>query len=689
MSDLPGTLKAARKEAGALASEIEAHNHRYYVLDEPSVPDAEYDRLMRRLQAIEAAYPELITPASPTQRVGAQPMSAFATVQHRLPMLSLDNAFSDEDMEKFFDRIAERLEREDGAAGLAISAEPKLDGAAVSVVYENGELVQAATRGDGTTGEDITHNVRTIPSVPLRLRGTGYPSTLEVRGEVFMPRSGFAAFNASAAERGEKTFVNPRNAAAGSLRQLDPRLTAERPLDMYCYAVGFVSGGTLPETHSRTLECLREWGLPTSPEVAVVQGVAECRAYFEQLGARREALRYEIDGVVYKVDGYADQAELGSVSRAPRWAIARKYPAQEELTVVEGVDWQVGRTGALTPVARLAPVFVGGVTVSNATLHNIEELQRKDIRAGDTVVVRRAGDVIPEVVRFVPERRPADAVVAQLPERCPVCDSPVRKVADEAVARCTGGQVVCLAQRVGALKHFASRRALDIEGLGSKLIEQLAESRVLRPGDVFRLQADELAGLERMGEKSAANLVASIERSRRTTLARFLFALGIREVGESTAESLAEHFGSLDAVRAADRDALLEVEDIGDVVADRILDYFSDPASSAVVDDLLDAGIELEAIESVAFADAQPADSVFSGKTVVLTGTLSSMTRNDAAALIKRLGGKISGSVSSKTDILVAGQKAGSKLTKAQSLQVDVWDESQLRDALADILGDN
>ncbi|MEL7024690.1 MAG: NAD-dependent DNA ligase LigA [Pseudomonadota bacterium] len=675
---LPQNARAAASELAELREQIDQHNHRYYILDEPSIPDAEYDRLMRRLQAIEEAHPQLITPESPSQRVGANPVSEFGQVTHVLPMLSLDNAFSDEEMLKFFQRVADRLKLVAGYDDLRISAEPKLDGAAVSLVYESGVLVQGATRGDGTTGEDITHNVRTISSVPLRLRGNGVPRLLEVRGEVFMPKAGFERFNRNAAKLGEKTFVNPRNAAAGSLRQLDPKLTAKRPLDMYAYAVGHFEGGELPPGHSETMQQLRAWGFPTCPDAELVQGVDACKAYFETLGERRDALPYEIDGVVYKIDDYEMQAELGKVSRAPRWAIARKYPAQEELTQVEAIDWQVGRTGALTPVARLSPVFVGGVTVSNATLHNIEELQRKDIRVGDTVVIRRAGDVIPEVASFVPERRPGDAVRTELPKVCPVCGSPVKKPGEEAVARCTGGPVFCRAQRVEGLKHFVSRRALDIEGLGSKLIEQLADDLVKTPGDFFRLTVEQLAGLDRMGEKSAKNVVSSIEKSRHTTLGRFLFAIGIRDVGETTAQNLADHFGSLEALRAATEVLLLGVEDVGEIVARRVLGHFSDPDLAAVVDDLVAAGVLFESKPD----ESDAAGDTFAGMTVVLTGTLTSMKRSEAGSLVKRLGGKVSGSISGKTSLLIAGEKAGSKLEKAQKLGVEVWDESRFLKAV-------
>ena len=670
---------AIRREIESLREQLRYHNYRYHVLDDPEVPDAEYDRLMRQLQALEAEHPELITDDSPTQRVGDEPIAAFGTVQHRLPMLSLDNAFSPDELREFHRRVTERLELEDGADTLEYAAEPKLDGAAVSLLYEKGKLVRGATRGDGTTGEDITHNVRTIEAVPLRLLGNGYPAILEVRGEVFMPKAGFDAYNEKARAAGEKTFVNPRNAAAGSLRQLDPKLTAARPLDIYVYSVGSVDGGALPAKHSEILDQLEDWGLKTCPERGVVQGVEGCLAFYESIGARRESLAYEIDGVVYKVNEIAQQRELGFVSRAPRWAIAHKFPAQEEITTVEGVEFQVGRTGALTPVARLKPVFVGGVTVSNATLHNIDELHRKDVRIGDTVTIRRAGDVIPEVVGVIASRRPKGTRRVQLPKRCPVCDSAVTREEGEAVARCTGG-LYCAAQRAQSLKHFVSRRAMDIEGLGSKLIDQLvALDRIKTPADIFRLDKDELAAMERMGEKSAQNLISSIEASRATTLARFLFALGIREVGEATAAGLASHFGKLGSIVAATEEELLAVPDIGPVVASRIRAFFDEPHNRDVIDALQGLGVEWEEAEP----QHSPAEGPLAGKTFVLTGTLSSMTRDEAKRRIQALGGKVTGSVSKKTDFVVYGEKAGSKLNKAQSLEVETLDEEQFRGVLA------
>jgi len=589
-------------------------------------------------------------------------------------MLSLDNVFSEEELRDFHRRATEKLELEEDTEGLIYAAEPKLDGAAVSLLYEHGKLVRAATRGDGTTGEDITHNVRTIESVPLRLLGSGYPELLEVRGEVFMPRAGFEAYNEKARAAGEKTFVNPRNAAAGSLRQLDPKLTAERPLDMYVYSVGLVEGGELPDRHSEIINRLGEWGLKTCPERDVVSGVDGCLAYFERIGAKRNELPYDIDGVVYKVDSLAMQRELGFVARAPRWAVAHKFPAQEELTKVLGVEFQVGRTGALTPVARLEPVFVGGVTVSNATLHNIDELHRKDVRVGDTVIIRRAGDVIPEVVSVIKKRRPKNTSVVELPAVCPICDSHITREEGEAVARCTGG-LYCKAQRAEALKHFVSRRAMDIEGLGAKLIAQFVEEdRLANPAEIYELTKDELANRERMGEKSAENLVNAIERSKSTTLARFLFALGIREVGEATAANLAAYFGNLQAIIQATKDELLHVPDVGPVVAARIRDFLDEEHNLQVISRLQELGVHWDDSDPMQVAE----DGALSGKTFVITGTLPDMTRDEAKALIQNNGGKVTGSVSAKTSYLLAGENAGSKLAKAQKLDVDVIDLGQL-----------
>ena len=557
---------------------------------------------------------------------------------------------------------------------LSYAAEPKLDGAAVSLLYEDGVLVRGATRGDGSTGEDITHNIRTLEAVPLKLIGKAYPARLEVRGEVFMPKAGFEAYNARARDAGEKTFVNPRNAAAGSLRQLDPKLTAERPLDMYAYSVGIVEGGRLPSRHSEIVDRLRDWGIKVCPERRVVVGVEGCLSFYKSIGERRNELSYEIDGVVYKVDSLRMQAELGFVSRAPRWAIAHKFPAQEELTVVEDVGFQVGRTGAVTPVARLKPVFVGGVTVSNATLHNIDELHRKDVRVGDTVIVRRAGDVIPEVAGVILDRRPKSARPVQLPKQCPVCGSHVEREEGETVARCTGG-LFCAAQRIEALKHFVSRRALDIEGFGAKLVEQLvAMDRLKTPADIFRLNAEELSELDRMGKKSADKLVASINKSKATTLARFLFALGIREVGEATAASVAAHFGRLANILAATEEDLQSVADVGPVVAARIRSFIDEKHNLGVIARLQEYGVVWPESDPVAAAK----DGALAGKTFVITGTLPTMTRDAAKDLIQSAGGKVTGSVSSKTDYLVAGEKAGSKLVKAEELQVAIIDEAAL-----------
>ena len=667
MSDL-------QKKIESLRDEIRYHNYRYHTLDDIEIPDAEYDRLVRELQQLEAEHPELITPDSPTQRVGAEPSGALQTVQHRLPMLSLDNVFSVDELREFHRRVTEKLELEGRAEMLDYAAEPKLDGAAVSLLFEQGKLVRAATRGDGTTGEDITHNVRTIDSVPLRLLGSGYPELLEVRGEVFMPRAGFEAYNEKARSSGEKTFVNPRNAAAGSLRQLDPRLTAERPLDMYVYSVGLVENGELPERHSQIIDRLGEWGLKTCPERDVVQGVEGCLAYYERIGARRDDLAYDIDGVVYKVDHLAMQRELGFVARAPRWAVAHKFPAQEELTRVLGVEFQVGRTGALTPVARLEPVFVGGVTVSNATLHNIDELHRKDVRVGDTVIVRRAGDVIPEVVSVIRKRRPKKTSMVELPKGCPVCGSHVTREAGEAVARCTGG-LFCKAQRAESLKHFVSRRAMDIEGLGAKLIEQFVEEdRIANPAEIYELEKEELAERERMGEKSAENLVKAIEASKSTSLSRFLYALGIREVGDATAASVASYFGNLPAIIGATTEQLMKVPDVGPVVAARIRDFLDEEHNLEIITRLQELGVHWKDEDPMQAAE----DGPLSGKSFVITGTLPGMTRDEAKVLIQSNGGKVTGSVSSKTSYLLAGEKAGSKLAKAQKLDVRVIDTDGL-----------
>lgn len=674
---MPGATEIQQAIAH-LRKEINYHNYRYYVLDAPQIPDAEYDRLMRELQALETETPELITPDSPTQRVGAKPLSGFAEVAHAIPMLSLDNAFSDDDVRAFDQRLRERLERDE----VVYSAEPKLDGLAVSLRYEGGMLVRGATRGDGHTGEDITQNVRTIASIPLCLIGDNYPSVLEVRGEIYMEKVGFDALNARQREKGEKEFANPRNAAAGSLRQLDPQITATRPLAMFCYGIGVVEDASLPECHSETLQWLRDRGLRVSPEQRKVSGIEDCLAYYHQLAAKRDLLPYEIDGVVYKVDALSQQQQLGFVSRAPRWAIAHKFPAQEEMTRLIDIDIQVGRTGALTPVARLEPVFVGGVTVTNATLHNEDEIHRKDVHIGDTVIVRRAGDVIPEVVSVVLAKRPGNAPGFVMPDRCPVCGSEVRRVEGEAVSRCSGG-LYCPAQRKEAIKHFASRRAMDIEGLGDKLVDQLvAGGWIESVADIYdreKLTREQLAGMERMGDKSADNLVTAIEKSKQTTLARFLFALGIREVGEATAQALANYFGSLDKVIEADEAALLQVSDVGPVVAAHIRAFFHEPHNRDVIAALQRHGVAWPDVEA-AVDRPQP----LAGKTFVLTGTMEGMTRDEAKQQLQALGARVTGSVSKKTSYVVVGADPGSKRDKAEKLGVELLDERQLKQLLAE-----
>ncbi len=657
-------------EAARLRTQLELYNYEYHVLDAPTVPDSEYDRLLQRLRTLEAEFPELVTPDSPTQRVGSEPLAQFAQVQHEIPMLSLDNAFNAQDMVDFERRLRDRLGAH-APATIEYACEPKLDGIAVSLLYRDGKLERGATRGDGRTGEDITHNVRTIPSIPLRLRGDGYPGVLEVRGEIYMPRAGFEAFNARARELGEKPFVNPRNAAAGTLRQLDPRLTAQRPLQMCCYSVGHVEGGALPETQSAILDRLQQWGLRTNPESEVVNGIEACDQYFQRLEAKRDSLAYDIDGIVFKVNALDLQERLGFVSRAPRWAIARKFPAQEEMTRLLDVEFQVGRTGAITPVARLEPVFVGGVTVSNATLHNADEIERLDVMIGDTVVIRRAGDVIPQVVSIVPDRRPDDARPVEFPTVCPVCDSPVERGEGEAALRCLGG-LVCGAQRKAALRHFVSRKAMDIDGLGEKLIDQLVDTdQVKTVADLYALPRDVWLGLERMGEKSTDKLLAAIERSKATTLPRFIYALGIREVGETTAASLALHFGSWEALSSAAESVLLEVEDVGPVVADHLRQFFDSPDANTVVAALRTAGVHWPDVERPS-EDATP----LAGQTWVVTGKLEALGRSEAGAALKQLGAKVAGSVSAKTHCVVAGPGAGSKLKKAQELDVTVIDEA-------------
>lgn len=662
-------MSDAVQRIATLRSELHAHAHRYYVLDEPSIPDADYDRLYRELEALEAEHPELITPDSPTQRVGAPPDQAFAPIAHRVPMLSLSNAFGEQEVLDFDRRARERAEVEP----LRYVVEPKMDGLAVSLTYEDGQLVQAATRGDGRTGEDVTANVRTIRRLPLRLQGQ-VPQLVEIRGEIYMPLAGFRAMNARLEQAGGKPFVNPRNAAAGALRQLDPAVTAQRPLDIVCYALGALEGGALPATHTALLAQLESWGLPVSALNTPVENVEGCLERYRQLQVQRAGLPYEIDGVVYKVDELALRERLGQVARAPRWAIAHKFPAEEASTRLLDVEFQVGRTGALTPVARLDPVFVGGVTVSNATLHNMDEIERKDVRVGDRVVVRRAGDVIPEVARVILDDRPLDAQPVPAPTHCPVCDSEVVRAEGEAVLRCSGG-LVCSAQREAALRHFVSRRALDVEGLGDKLIEQLVTSgRVASPADLFTLTADELSQLDRMGPKSAANLVAALERARDTELARLIFALGIREVGEVTAAALATAFGDLDPLMDADEEALLAVPDVGPVVARHVRSFFEQAENRAVIESLQARGLRWAPVGNATVDAPQH----LAGKTLVVTGTLEGMSRDEAKARIQQAGGKVTGSVSKKTDYLVAGADAGSKLAKAEALGVPVIDQAGL-----------
>ncbi|MCG6935278.1 MAG: NAD-dependent DNA ligase LigA [Proteobacteria bacterium] len=655
-----------KKRIEALREQINYHNYRYYVLDDPEIPDAEFDRIMRELQDLEQDYPDLITTDSPTQRIGAEPLKKFSEVKHEIPMLSLANAFSDSEVEDFDRRARERLD----VKSIEYAAEPKLDGLAISLMYEDGILVRGATRGDGWTGEDVTQNVRTIDAIPLRLRGKGYPKILEVRGEVIITKAGFEQLNDMQRERNTKLFANPRNAAAGSLRQLDPRVTASRPLSFFGYGLGKVTNVKLPGRHSKIMALLQEWGIPVNTEAHVVKGAEGCLDYYHQMQAKRNSLAYDIDGIVYKVDRFDWQEQLGFVARAPRWALAHKFPAQEEMTLLQAIDVQVGRTGALTPVARLEPVHVGGVTVSNATLHNQDEIDRLDARVGDTVIVRRAGDVIPQVVGVVMSRRKGRPRRYRLPDTCPVCGTHTVRLPGEAVTYCAGG-LYCPAQRKQAIKHFASRRAMDIEGLGDKLVDQLVDAGLIETvADVYALEAKQLAGLERMGEKSATKLIRAIEKSKHTALARFLYALGIHNVGETTAQSLANYFGTLENIMKADEDDLMTVPDIGPVVAKSITSFFSQKHNREVVSKLLQAGIAWPKIKVKADAELP-----LKGRTIVVTGTLASMTRDEAKAAVQMLGGKASGSVSSKTDYVVVGENPGSKADKAESLGVEILDE--------------
>jgi len=667
------------KQLVSLKNSLAEYNYQYYVLDNPSVPDSEYDRQMKALQAIEQQYPELLTDDSPSQKVGDIPLPEFTQVAHEVPMLSLDNVFDKESFLAFEKRMQDRLKE---ANEISYSCEPKLDGLAVSLLYEHGKLVRGATRGDGRIGENITTNVRTIRNIPLTLRGDKYPERLEVRGEVIMTRDGFAKLNKTQAEQDKKVFANPRNAAAGSLRQLDSRITAKRPLLFFSYSLGLVENEQFPlaDSHSARLKQLSEWGLPLSKELQVAQGAQACLDYYQHLGEIRDALNYDIDGVVFKADSIEVQQKLGFVARAPRWAIAHKFPAQEEMTVVEDVEFQVGRTGAITPVARLKPVFVGGVTVANATLHNQDEIQRLGLKIGDTVIIRRAGDVIPQVVSVIVDKRPENARDIVFPETCPMCDSAIEKLEDEAVARCTGG-LYCGAQLKESMKHFASRKAFDIDGLGDKIIEQLVDQKLVKtPADFFKLEFIQISNLERMGEKSAANLIESLEKCKRTTLAKFMYSLGIREVGEATAANLAAHYCELDAIKQADLESLQEVSDVGAIVAQHLVNFFAEEHNVQVIDELLEAGITWPKIDKIE-VDSLP----LAGQTFVLTGTLEQMDRNAAKATLQSFGAKVAGSVSAKTSCVVAGEKAGSKLAKAEALGVKVINEQEMLDLFVEL----
>jgi len=677
MSDTPNSdFDLAVKAADTLRSQLNSHNYRYYSLDDPKISDGEYDQLLRRLENLEALYPVLRSADSPTQRVGSAPLAEFESVEHKVPMLSLANAFDDDELRDFERRLQSRL---DDDSALSFVCEPKLDGVAVSLLYHDGVLVQGATRGDGFRGENITANVRTIASIPLKLHGDDFPPVLEVRGEIYLPRAGFDAINVEALAKDEKPFVNPRNAAAGSLRQLDSRITAKRPLEMCAYSLGLAEGGTLPDTHLATMQRLKEWGFLTNSLMASVVGIEACVDYYQRLAALRAGLAYDIDGIVYKVDSFRLQEALGFVARAPRWAIARKFPAEEASTRLLDVEFQVGRTGAITPVARLEPVFVGGVTVSNATLHNEDEIQRLGLRIGDQVVVRRAGDVIPQIARVVTsEADRADLQVIVFPTTCPVCGSALQRSDEQAVLRCTGG-LVCAAQRKEGIKHFASRKALDIDGLGDKIIDQLVDAKLIHTvADLFTLTVEQLAGLDRMANKSATNLVAAIVVARQTTLPRLLYALGIREVGETTAKRLATHFGSLEKLEEANEEALLAVSDVGPVVADFVRQFLSNPDNLAVIASLREAGVAWPDIEAAG-------DQVLplAGQVWVLTGTLTAMSRGQGKEQLEALGAKVTGSVSAKTTCLVAGESAGSKLEKARSLGVNVIDEAEFLALLA------
>jgi len=667
-------LSSTEQQIQALRNLITRYDYEYYVLDAPTVPDSEYDKIYRELQALENVHPELITPDSPTQRVSGSAANAFNSITHRQAMLSLNNAFEDSELEAFDKRICDAL----GITQVEYAVEPKFDGLAITLTYENGLFTQGATRGDGYTGEDVTHNLRTLRAIPMRLSCDHPPKLLEVRGEVLMLKRDFEKLNQTQLSKGEKLFANPRNAAAGSLRQLDAKVTATRPLTFFAYGLGTAEGIPTLTSHHSAMDYLTGLHFPVSHERAVVKGASGLKDYYQKIGQLRHQLPYDIDGVVYKVNQFNQQNELGFVSRAPRWAIAHKFPAQEALTEVEDITVQVGRTGAITPVARLKPVFVGGVTVTNATLHNEDEIRRKDIHIGDTVSVRRAGDVIPEVVSVVIEKRPVNARRFEMPKVCPECGSHILRQADEAVARCTGG-LFCPAQRKQAITHYASRRALDIEGLGEKLVDQLVEANLVHTlADIYKLDLVTLSGLERMAAKSAQNILDALEASKKTTLARFIYALGMRNVGEATAKDLAKHFGNLSALMQADVKDLLMVNDVGPVVAESITNFFSEAHNQSVITELLSAGITWTESEG-----KQMATGKFIGKTFVLTGTLPNLSRDEAKEMIEAAGGKVSGSVSKKTDYVVVGSDAGSKLDKAQELGIKILDENGLLELLA------
>lgn len=677
------SIEDVTEQLTSLRNLIRHHEHCYYVLDAPEIPDSEYDKLIKQLQKIEQQYPNLITIDSPTQRVGGTPLTQFASIKHELPMLSLDNVFDESSFIAFNKRVKDRLHYNENEQ-VEYCCELKLDGLAVSILYENGKFSKAATRGDGTTGEDITANVRTIKTIPLVLIGENIPARLEVRGEVFMTHKGFAKLNADAEKRNEKVFANPRNAAAGSLRQLDPKITARRPLSFYCYGVGIIEGSSLPDTHYDRLMQFKAWGLPVSDKVEKQQGAQAALDYFKKIGEQRMSLDFDIDGVVIKVNSIALQNELGFVARAPRWATAFKFPAQEEVTQLNKVDFQVGRTGAITPVARLEPVSVAGVIVSNATLHNSDEIARLGIREGDYVTVRRAGDVIPKIVAVILDRRPADTKEIVFPTHCPICGSLIVRDEGQAISRCAGG-LICPAQRKEALKHFVSRRAMNVDGMGDKIIEQLVDKDYVKtPADLYKLNLPTLCSLDKIGEKSANNLLNALNASKNTTLSRFIFALGIPNVGEVTAENLVNQLGNLSAIENASLEQLQTVNDIGVVIAESIIDFFQEPHNRNVIEQLTSEEINIHWQDVTPQTQTTIVDSPFSGKTVVLTGTLSLLTRDEAKNKLKQLGAKVTGSVSKNTDLVIAGEAAGSKLDKAQELGIKVIDEQEMLNLLAE-----